>query len=38
MLLNLIYTSCGGRLLDTAIMLTLLDRLIEQDEVLLMKL
>jgi hypothetical protein len=37
MLLVLIYTSVGGRLRDGATRLTLLDRLIEQDEVLLMR-
>jgi len=36
MLLILIYTSVGGRLRDRAIRLTMIDRLIEQDKVLLM--
>jgi len=37
MLLICVYTSVGGRLRDRAIMLTKFDRLIEQDEVLLMR-
>ena len=36
LLIGLIYTSVGGRLRDRAIRLTMFDRLIEQDEVLLM--
>ena len=35
LLVGLVYTSVGGRLRDRAVRLTMFDRLIEQDEVLL---